>query len=241
MKRLIHPAIFFFTFISEAQVSFMLESGAVWQHRNDVQIPSDTGTRLDFDSFDRGPFFHYRGELFWKINEKHNLRAVYAPFQIQVKGPISSNVQFDGETFTPNEELEIDYKFNSYRLTYFYSFWEEERSHFNLGLTGKIRDAKIRFSQSGQSESYDNIGFVPLVYVEYQTPITSLWHFNVNMDAAAASQGRAIDLAIKFRRLITDQYSLGVGARTLEGGADNSKVFTFSWLNYAVVDLVGEF
>ncbi len=219
----------------------MLESGAVWQHRNDVRIPSDTGTRVDFDNFDRGPFFHYRAELLWKINERHNLRAVYAPLEIDVNGPITSNVIFDDTTFTPSEGLEIDYKFNSYRLTYFYSFWEGEESQFNLGLTGKIRDAKIRFSQSGRSASYEDVGFVPLVYVEYQTPITSSWLFNVNVDAAAASQGRAIDLALKFRKRLNDRYKLGIGARTLEGGADNDNVFTFSWLNYAVIDLVGEF
>ena len=69
----------------------------------------------------------------------------------------------------------------------------------------------------------------------------SSWLFHFNMDAAAAPQGRAFDLAFKARKELSKNYQLGVGVRTLEGGADNDKVYTFSWFNYAVLDLVGTF
>jgi len=29
---------------------------------------------------------------------------------------------------------------------------------------------------------------------------------------------------------------VGIGVRSLEGGAENDKVYTFSWLNYLIVD-----
>lgn len=219
----------------------MLESGAVWQHRNDVQIPSGSGSRVDFDEFNQGPFFHYRAEFFWKFANRHNLRVVYAPFSLNVKGPISSNVNFNEKTFSSSEELEVNYKFNSYRLTYFYSLWDIGKKKFNLGLTGKVRDAKIQFRQTAQQANYENVGFVPLLYFELQAPISSMWYFNINMDAAAASQGRAIDVAMKFRRQILKELDFGIGVRSLEGGADNEKVFTFSWFNYAVIDLSGQF
>ena len=61
------------------------------------------------------------------------------------------------------------------------------------------------------------------------------------MDAAFASQGRAIDIALKFRHNFSPDYNIGFGARSLEGGADNDKVYTFSWFNYAVIDFVGRF
>ena len=80
--RLLALLICFTSSASFAELSLMLESGAAWQQRNDLRVPSDIGTRLDFDKFDEGPFFHYRAELEWRFNEKHNVRAVYAPLNI---------------------------------------------------------------------------------------------------------------------------------------------------------------
>ena len=241
MKKILFCLASLYAITVSAEFNFMLESGAVWQHRNDVKIPGNTGTRVNFDEFNQGPFFHYRGELYWKITDNHNLRAVYAPLNIAVKGRLPGNALFDGVSFSTSEELEVNYKFNSYRLTYFYSYWQSGKSFLNLGVTGKIRDAEIEFKQPSQKASYDNVGFVPLLFVEYQAPIGSDWLFHTNIDAAAAPQGRAIDLTVKFRRPFMEKYKLGFGLRSLEGGADNDKVFTFSWLNYAILDISGEF
>src|SRR5690606_37881222 len=135
-----------------------------------------------FDQFNQGPFFHYRAEAFWNINDKHNLRAVYAPLELTVKSDISHDVNFNEKNFSATEDLEVKYRFNSYRLTYYYSFWGQKESQFNLGLTGKIRDAKIEFKNSAQQTSCNNVGFVPLIYIEYQTPVTTDWLFNINAD-----------------------------------------------------------
>ena len=59
----------------------------------------------------------------------------------------------------------------------------------------------------------------------------------MNLDAAAAKQGRAIDGSLKMIRKIGKKSSLRIGLRSLEGGADNNKVYTFSWFNYAVFEL----
>ena len=219
----------------------MLESGGVWQSRNDVKIPGNTGNRVDFDEFDQGPFFHYRTEIFWKITERSTLRFIYAPFNILVTGILLSDVNYNNKTFSAGQELEVDYKFNSYRASYIYHFLGIGDSQFNLGLTGKIRDAEIKFKQGLQESSYDNVGFVPLIYFEIQTALSSNWLINLNMDGAAAPQGRAFDLSLKLRRKLSKTFQLGLGARTLEGGADNDKVYTFSWFNYAVLDLTGSF
>ena len=55
------------------------------------------------------------------------------------------------------------------------------------------------------------------------------------MDGLGASQGRAIDFALKIYRDINTRWSVGIGYRTLEGGADNDSVYTFAWLHLALV------
>ena len=229
---------FICTFVfAENKWDLMIETGGVWQHRNDIRIPSQGGTEVKAHLFGQGPFFHHRIESYYRINKRHTLRAVYAPFRVQVSGPINQSTEFNGQSFSSSQDLMIQYTFNSYRLSYIYGFWGFGNHQLNLGVTGKVRDANILFSQPGVNRSYANIGFVPLVYFEYQKALSPHWTLNFNVDAAAASQGRAIDGAIKFRRNMNQHSSLGLGLRSLEGGADNTRVFTFSWFNYAVLDL----
>ena len=40
---------------------------------------------------------------------------------------------------------------------------------------------------------------------------------------------------------IDDRWSIGAGYRTIEGGADNDTVYTFSWFHQAVISAVIRF
>ena len=108
--------------------------------------------------------------------------------------------------------------------------------NFNFGLTLKVRDAEISLEQGDKKESYDNIGLVPLFYFSYFKRLTDRWYIYTDVDFASAPQGRAIDLALKLRRSMTRRSDVGIGIRSLEGGAENDKIYTFSWLNYLIVD-----
>ena len=74
------------------------------------------------------------------------------------------------------------------------------------------------------------------MYFEYQKSLGEKWSLNLKVDGAVAPQGRALDAALKLRHKIGRNSSLGVGLRSLEGGADNEKVYTFSWFNYALLE-----
>ncbi len=224
-----------------AQTRVMIESGAFWQHRNDVRISPTQGSHIEFDQFNQGPFFHYRAELSHEWGARHGWRFVIAPLSLNVKGTFSQNINFNKQMFNANEEVNINYQFNSYRWGYFYSIIKANDQTLNIGFTLKLRDAQIGFEQKNVNRVYDNLGFVPLLYIDYQYQIHSDWYLHANADFAGASQGRAIDLALKLRKDLSKNWSAAAGGRTLEGGAENDKVFTFSWINYAVVDLTYNF
>ena len=229
-----------------SQPQLMLEMGGLWQHRNDVQITPEQGTLVKFDRFGRGPFFHSRLELRHQLkglgSGRHGYRAVVAPLNLRVTGQSSEVVNFNGRDFNANQDFTVSYKFNSYRLSYFYSAIVSEVQQLDLGLTLKLREAEIAFRQLGVEPSiYDNLGFVPLLYLNHQWFFAESWALHTNFDFAAAPQGRALDLAMKIRRSLSEPWTLAAGVRTLEGGADNNKVLTFSWINYAVMDLTYQF
>lgn len=219
----------------------IVEGGLIWQHRNDVKITPQAGTYLEFNEFDEGPFPHTRLEVKHPISKKSTVRLIYAPFSISVTGGSTESVVFNGETFSANTPLTIDYTFNSYRASYLYRLWDKSGSFFDIGITGKIRQADIQFTQGATSNKYENVGFVPLFHIATQLNIASHLDFYSDFDFAAAPQGQAFDLALKLRYKFSDGFKAGLGLRSLEGGADNDKVFTWSWFNYGVIDFVINF
>ena len=211
-----------------------LEGGAAWQLRNDFAVPGDTGTRLSIDEANPGPFPAFRGTLWWDLGERSSLRLLAAPLRASATLTPDSAVDFNGATFAAGRSLDVDYVFDSYRLSYVWRFRSSGPVSFRAGLTAKVRDAKIELTQGALSSAKTNTGFVPLLYGGVRWQMTDALALDLDVDAAAASQGRAEDVALRLEAKVSPKVDLFVGARTLEGGADNDEVYSFAWFAYAV-------
>jgi hypothetical protein len=129
------------------------------------------------------------------------------------------------------------YRFNTYRLTYRWTFHRGETWDFGIGAAALIRDAKIRLQQGDRVRTDADLGIVPLLHLygaRHLTPNTSLV---LDLEGAAAPQGRAIDASLTLRHNRPSGWHLFAGYRVLEGGADNSNVYTFAWIHFATVGL----
>jgi hypothetical protein len=223
---------------SEDRWSVSLESGAAWQSRNDVRIPGDTGTRFSIaDAVGEGPFLFYRLESFLNLDKKHQLRFLIAPFSFSESGVPDKDILFVDQTFNAGQDTKYKYKFNSYRVSYRWLYKDDPSWRLWIGGTVKIRDAEIALQQGSVKAKDSNVGFVPLLnlYSDYQ--LNNKWHFIVDFDGLVGPQGRAIDLGLKFHYDIDNNWYLGAGYRTLEGGVDNDNVYNFAWFNYALVSV----
>jgi hypothetical protein len=219
-----------------AQVEASLEAGAVAASRNDVRIPGNGGTPLSLSdelSSPVAPAFRLRAGI--RLNERHLISALYAPLQLQARGSVGRNVLFAGRTFAAGTPLYAVYRFDSYRLTYRYSFVRDERWELAAGFTAKIRDAEVALYGDGAARK-TNTGFVPLlnVHAEWRAG-GGPWGLLLDADALAAPQGRAEDVLIAATWAARPNVVLRLGYRMLEGGADNDEVFSFAWLHYAVL------
>ena len=218
--------------------SVNIETGTVWQSRNDVRIPGDTGTHFSVDDIvGEGPFHFYRLESFMNLGEKKQLRFLIAPFRFSQSGVPDEDIFFVDQSFTAGENTKFTYKFNSYRVTYRYLYKDNSSWRLWLGGTAKIRDAEIAMQQGNVKAEDSNLGFVPLFHIFSDYQLNNKWRFIADFDGLIGPQGRAIDLGLKFHYDIDKQWYLGAGYRTLEGGVDNDNVFNFSWFNYALVSV----
>ena len=214
-----------------------LEGGLAWAGRAEFAVPGDTGTRVDLADSRPAPKVAPRVTLTWSPTSRWSFRVLAAPLKFDGQLVPARPVSFDGTLFPEGQPLSGSYRFDSYRLSGYYRFRPGARWSFRLGLTGKIRSAETALSGSGLSDSYDNVGFVPLIYGGVRFQAHPRLGFDLEFDALGAPQGRAEDVALKAEWAVTDGLTASVGYRVVEGGADNDKVYTFALFHYAVVGL----
>lgn len=213
-----------------------VETGAAISGYNDVRIPGDTGTKFSLSEelgSDPAPFWRLR--ISRDLGEKHHLSLLVAPLRFKSGGSFDRVVSFAGIDFPANVDIKGRYRFDSYRLTYRYRFYQNEKLYAGIGLTVKIRDAEISLSDSSAKASKANTGFVPLTNLKLH------WQFNKRLgvllqgDGLAAPQGRAEDFLLAGLYSMNKKLDLKLGYRILEGGADNDEVYTFALVNYIVI------
>lgn len=228
------------TTVAHAQTSVSLETDLTWQSRNDQRVPGNSGTDFSISDFKTGPFPAFRLYAGHKWNNRHELRALYAPLAVEVSGKFDQAVNFNGSAFAANTDTSAYYKFNSYRLTYAYHFEPIGSWNLALGFSGKIRDAEVRLTQGGTTTAKKNVGFVPLLNFQARRSLGEKWRFRFDLDGLAAPQGRAFDAGIFVERMF-ESFTAFAGYRTIEGGADNDTVYNFAWFHKLVLGAHKEF
>ena len=218
-----------------AQVVVEAEAGGVGATRNDVRVPGAGGSGLSLvDDLSSRVSPAFRIRLGARFAERHFISALYAPLQLTSRGSVDRSVSFAGASFAPGTPLFATYRFDSYRLTYRYSFVRDDSLEVAAGATAKIRDAEVSL-YGAQTGRKTNTGFVPLLnfHLEWR-PGQGRVGLLLDADALAAPQGRAEDVLVAITWQAREKVGLYAGYRMLEGGADNDEVYSFAWLHYAV-------
>lgn len=212
------------------------EAGIYFTGYNKFAIPNPSGTRITFT--DSGSNFYYRGSALFQISERSFIRLLAAPLEANYSFTPASAQSFNNVNFPAGNSTQVQYQFNSYRAGYIYRFPLAESLTAQIGGVAKIRVAKIALRGGGASSEYNNTGFVPLLNLGLFWKFYSPWELRLDVDGAAAKQGRAVDGSFEvFYRLSEKGSGLSAGYRLLEGGADNEKVYTFALFHYGFLAL----
>jgi len=218
-----------------------VEFGPVWFARNDIRIPGDGGTKFDMtDLAGTGPEFFARIGGLWRITDKHSLRLVLAPLEVEGRGTLTADTEFAGEVF-PAGATDGTYKFNAYKLSYRYTFPERATWRWRAGFTAVIRDANVELRQGSLQANDSNVGFVPALHLSGEYLLSDRWRFSLDFDGLAGGPGRLFDVALKLEYGFSERWRVAAGYRALEGGADTDDVYSFGWLNYGVLGVTYRF
>lgn len=238
-KTLFCLSVFLLPFCAMAQLSAEFESGLAVNARNTIEFPNASASDADrFDpteSFGRASTGYYRVRISYTIAERHTVSLLYAPLQFNFKGNFDLNTRIGNTTFSPEENVDLNYTFNSYRLTYRFAWVNEGKFRFGIGLTAKVRDAQIEVTSEESSASSDDLGFVPLLHFRAAYNFNDQWGILARGDALVGDQGRAEDVFIGGTFSPAPNQTVKLGYRVLEGGADVDQVYNFSLIHYAAV------
>lgn len=242
MKNLLIPILILLAGTVSGQWSFDLESGIFFQSYNDVRVPNETGTTFSFtDQFEKdGATIPIRVSIQRSWKERNHLSFLFAPLNLDYKGTLEEDLFFKENKFERNEPISGFYKFNSYRITYRRDLIHTENWVLGLGLTAKLRDATIRLTAKTAHARETDVGLVPLINIHlgYRT---EKWGVFFEGDGLAAKQGRAFDFFFGGRYYPVDDFSIRMGYRFLEGGADVSQVYNFTLIHFASIGITLEF
>lgn len=237
-KRSIVSLGFFFGLaaaFAPAQAFVDVEGGAAFTGYNDLAIPADDGTRLSLkDDITSNPAPALRVRLGYTFANRHTVSALVAPLAVYGSGKLDRDVMYQGMTFEEGSNVNSVYRFDSYRLTYRYSFVDTESLDLAAGITGKIRSADIALmSRSGYAHRSD-LGVVPLINFQARWSFRDPFSLVLDADALASPYGRAEDVLAALQYAPAENVSWRIGYRILEGGSDGGgNVYTFALFHYA--------
>ncbi|MDX9769753.1 MAG: hypothetical protein RBT19_05280 [Tenuifilaceae bacterium] len=225
---------------AQAQVSFDVEAGIVSTGYNNVRIPGDAGTFLSLsDELSSSAKFFSRLKVGYRIGERHEVLALFAPLEFSYRGVVDRDITFQNEVFLAGTNIDAIYKFNSYRLSYRYLWVQNPKFHFYAGVTLKVRDANIGLKGLPEQEAVKtDLGVVPLINFYMLWKPTNRFGLLLDGDALAAPQGRAEDVLVAATFKLTNSFTAKAGYRLLEGGADNATVYTYSMFHYGVIGVI---
>ncbi|MBN1150624.1 hypothetical protein JXA84_05320 [candidate division WOR-3 bacterium] len=223
--------------LSQYEIDF--EAGMAFTGYNDVRIPGNSGTLFSLqDDLSPDATFFTRLRFSRQLGERHFISLLFAPLRIKAVGAPNRDILYEGEVFERGVPLTGNYRFDSYRITYRYEFYDNGRFSAGAGLTGKIRDAEIRLTDGAKEASKKNTGFVPLVNFRLDFSLGRQVDLVMDGDALAAPQGRAEDIFFGVLYSPADDLGFKAGYRVLEGGADNDEVYNFTLVNYVSAGIV---
>lgn len=214
----------------EGQVRVELEAGAAVATRNDVRIPGNIGTLFDLNTLQGEPTSPiFRATIDWQAWERHGFRVSYQYLRTEGTGVLPGPTLFRNAVFSPGVPTQGTYQFDTWRATYRYTLFQSEEVRLYVGATALVRDAEVGLTQPGlPAQRRSDLGLVPLLHFAAEwSPMPGL-RLIAEMDGLAAPQGYAIDAALRGAVSLGPQWEATLSYRLLDGGADNSSVYTFA-------------
>jgi len=241
IKKILSVSLFLLVLaaFAPAQAFVDLEGGTAFTGYNDVAIPADSGSRISLKGdIISSPALSTRIRLGYTIGDRHTISVFLAPLTVYGSGILDQDISYQGKTFVRGTSVQSVYRFDSYRLTYRYSFINTDKLGLAAGITGKLRIADIAIMSDSGYVHRSDVGVVPLINTTLRWNFATPFSVLLDADALVTPFGRAEDVLLAVQYASSDKITWRLGYRVLEGGAaGGGNVYTFALFHYAMAGI----
>ena len=245
---------------SPFQFTLALEAGFTGIADHVVQF-GKSGTEFNYvkDGGQDNLYLFLRLSFEMMIQKRHHFVFLYQPLDIRTQTILRDRLVQDQATFEAGEAVDFRYGFDFYRISYLYDFLETPKHELSFGLSLRIRNATIVFSNvSGTKRSYRNdVGPVPILKSRGNFSLPHQLFFGFEVDGFYAPiaylngsnsdvEGAILDASLRFGRRVLPLMDLYFNIRYLGGGGvgtssnanePNTDGYTLNWLHTFIFSL----
>ncbi len=113
---------------------------------------TDLGTPIDWEeTFGKGDANRLRIDAYWRFADRHKLRALVFDSRVKRSVTLDEEIEFDGELFPVNAQVDSEFGFSIYELSYEYAF--RRRDRYELAASLGVHYTDVEASLSGTVSS----------------------------------------------------------------------------------------
>jgi len=144
--------------------------------RNEIQSPSG-GTRFDLSDFEKrdDPTTTALAMFDWFVSERWTLRLFYSPFESQDNGTFSEPVDFAGQTFPADTNINSAWRLHDIRARASYHWLRGNRFNLNLGLGLIGQHHYIRLESPDVASRVEDLVILPFGHLKMSYTLYKSW------------------------------------------------------------------
>ena len=220
--------------------------GPAYLQKNEVTVPSDTGTTFDLANFEKinDPTTTAGIDFGFYLNDHNEVSLIFFPFESRDRGLFSSPVSFAGQIFPADTQIDSDWLLYDLRARWLYNLTPASPWDVKLGAALSYQYIETSLSTASGStyaEVTDDV-LLPLLSAMVSYKITPKLSVGIEAEGIYLSEDSALETGVFLNYRVSDRWDFTAGykyyARDIDTSELNNHVVynipylgvAFSWL-----------
>jgi membrane-associated phospholipid phosphatase len=204
---------------------FSYQVSSTSTRRNVVAAPSASGSRIDVAALTSPADPTIASSfLFSRVDGRHELSLLVAPFGTGAVSPLAGPVEFGGRAFSA-QATDVDYRFYDYRFRYRASFAPHESVTVRLGAALQAARTSVELSQQGARSDVSAWSVLPLLHANGEWRVARDWLLALSGEGMALGSRRFAEADFRVQYRFSDGWNASLGITERRSTTDDSALY----------------
>ena len=204
---------------------FSYQVSSTSTRRNVVAAPSASGSRIDVAALTSPADPTIASSfLFSRVDGRHELSLLVAPFGTGAIAPLAAPVEFGGRAFSA-QATDVDYRFYDYRFRYRASFAPHASVTVRLGAALQVARTSVDLSQPGARDGVSVWSVLPLLHANGEWRVARDWLLALSGEGMALGSRRFAEADLRVQYRFSDGWNASLGIAERRSTTDPSALY----------------